>query len=197
MPAIQSNRLGRDAAAMLLAAAAIGFAYNCASPLGIRSSPGLQADAAGSPYSNETLALEVESNVRDPRLGNETLSLEIVPGAAQPAPAATGPVTWPEAKQLLSAGSVILVDARSADAFGAGHIPGAVSLPFVDLAARISQFTAAYPRTSAIIVYCADTQCPVSAAEAAALRQQFGYLNVREMPGGYVAWRMAEEGSGK
>jgi rhodanese-related sulfurtransferase len=197
MPATSTNTLVRDAAAMLLAAAALGFAYNSASPLGIRTSPSPLADAAGSPYSNETLALDVESNVRDPRLGNETLSLEIVPGAAQPAQPVTGPVTWPEAKKLLSAGSALLVDARSADAFSAGHIPGAVSLPFVDLAARISQFTAAYPRTAAIIVYCADTQCPVSAAEASALRQQFGYPNVREMPGGFAAWRMAEEEAGK
>ncbi len=197
MQATSTSNLGRDMAAMLLAAAALGFAYNCASPLGIRMPVGPQPSAATSAYSNETLALDIESKVRDPRLGNDTVSLEIVPGAAQPARAAGGVVTWPEVKPLLSAGSVVLVDARSADAFSAGHIPGAVSLPFVDLAARIPQFTSAYPRATPIVVYCADTECPVSAAEGSELRQQYGYQNVREMPGGYVAWRLAEEGPRK
>lgn len=160
-------------------------------------SPGPQANAAGSAYSNETLALDVESVARDPRLGNETVSVDIVPGGAQPAHAASEVVAWPEVKPLLSSGSVLLVDARTADAYNAGHIPGAVSLPFVDLSARISQFTSAYPKTAAIVVYCADTECPLSTAEASALRRQFGYLNVREMPGGYGAWRVAEEGTRK
>lgn len=197
MQANSKNSLGRDAAAMLLAAAALGFAYNAASPLGVRMAPGPQADAAVPAYSNETLGLDVQSTARDPRLGNETLSVDIVPGEAQPARAASEVVAWPEVKPLLSAGSLLLVDARSAEAYSAGHIPGAVSLPFVELDARIAQFTSAHPRTAAIVVYCADTECPVSAAEASVLRRQYGYLNVREMPGGYVAWRMAEEGPRK
>jgi rhodanese-related sulfurtransferase len=197
MPTTSSSCLWRDAASMLLAAVALGFAYNSASPLGIRTPSGLPASSSVSAYANETLSLDLESNLQGPRLKNDTISAEIAPGGA---PAAREPgksVTWTDVKPLLAGGSLLLVDARSAEAFNAGHIPGAVSLPFTELEARITRFTSSYPRTTAIVVYCADTECPVSTAEAGALRQQFGYINVREMPGGYVSWRLAEEGARK
>lgn len=196
MQDIPDTSLWRDAAALFLAAAVLGFAYNSASPLGIRTLAEPPAEPAGRAYSNETLNLEVQPTGQDAALRNETLSVEVLPGGA-PAAAAKEAVTWPEVRQMLSAGPLLLVDARSAAAFDAGHIPGAVSLPFADLGSRIAAFLSVHPRSTAIVVYCADTECPVSEAEADALRRQYGFTHVREMPGGYVAWRMAEEGARK
>ena len=67
------------------------------------------------------------------------LSLAVVPLALAQAKAEkpAAPVTMPatdrmpmaEFKRLLAAGNVVVLDVRSADAYAAGHIPGALSIP--------------------------------------------------------------------
>jgi rhodanese-related sulfurtransferase len=189
---------GCEAVALLALAAVLGFAYNASSPLGVRATVGEPAPSARpSAYANETLALAVEPVRQDAALRNETISAEIVSGGAPAAAKPPALVTWPEAREIVARGGGLLVDARGAGAFAAGHIPGAVSLPFTLLESRMPQFAALHPRTVPIVVYCADTECPVSAAEARDLREHYGYLDVREMPGGYAAWRLAEEGGGQ
>ena len=42
------------------------------------------------------------------------------------------------------------------------------------------------------MIYCASINCPVSHAEAITLAEQYGYTDVREMPGGFAEWLTAE-----
>jgi len=116
------------------------------------------------------------------------------------APAASGHdpspliTVWPEVKALMAAKRIVLVDARNTGVFEAAHIPGAVSLPFAELAGRIGPFMSRYAKTQPIVVYCGDAECPVSHAEGVALLEQYGFGDIREMPGGYAEWRVAEPG---
>jgi len=106
--------------------------------------------------------------------------------APVPAPAA---VSWAEAEVLAARHGAVFVDARPAGAFQAGAIPGAVSLPYGELAAGIATFQRRYAADTWLIVYCGDTDCGLSTACAQALMQDYGYRRVVYLPGGYTEWQ--------
>ncbi len=77
----------------------------------------------------------------------------------------------------------VLVDARSAQAFSAGHIAGAVSLPH----RTISEETlAAWPAQTVFVVYCAGPHC--NGAHRAAVRLSALGRSVKLMMGGVTGW---------
>lgn len=51
------------------------------------------------------------------------------PGPAAVAMPRTDRIAMAEFKKLLAANNVVVIDVRSADAYAAGHIPGALSVP--------------------------------------------------------------------
>jgi len=96
-----------------------------------------------------------------------------------------------EAKALL--GEATLVDARTPAAYRAGHIPGAVSLPYATLKQEIAGFMQQHdPETAILIVYCDNKGCVSSRKVARILMTQYDYRNVLHMPGGYAEWRRKE-----
>jgi rhodanese-related sulfurtransferase len=52
----------------------------------------------------------------------------------------------------LRAGRITLVDVLSPESFAAMHIPGAISLPVVDLARRAAEVLS--DRAAAVVTYC-------------------------------------------
>ena len=42
------------------------------------------------------------------------------------------------------------------------------------------------------MIYCASIRCPVAHKAAVMLGGEFGYADVREMPGGYAEWTVAQ-----
>lgn len=77
---------------------------------------------------------------------------------------------------------VLIVDARAPSDFAAGHIPGAVNIPYYDMAKRYSEV----PKDKWIITYCA---CPHAEAEEAARQLvKNGYTKVKVMDEGYFGW---------
>lgn len=80
--------------------------------------------------------------------------------------------------------SIVLVDARSAEAHAEAHLPGAVSLPHatIDEAAL-----AALPPDALVVTYCWGPAC--NAATKAAARIAAAGRPVKEMLGGIDAWR--------
>ena len=180
----------RDAALILIAAACLGFAYNAASPLGVR----MTADSIAPATAPEPV---MPSGAPDPSLRNETLAAIIFhddPAAVRPAAGQKLSITmaWAEVKPLLAKGEILLVDARDTLAYEAGHIPGAVSLPMDTFNERIAAFTANVPQTKPLVIYCASIRCRLAHEEAALLGAQFGYADVREMPCGYAEWMVME-----
>jgi rhodanese-related sulfurtransferase len=79
--------------------------------------------------------------------------------------------------------AIVLVDTRSAEAYAAAHIAGAVSLPHATIDADA---LAALPSDALVVTYCWSVTCNAStkgAARIAALGRP-----VKEMIGGIVAW---------
>jgi rhodanese-related sulfurtransferase len=74
---------------------------------------------------------------------------------------------------------VVLVDVRSPEAYAAGHVPGAVSLPH----ARIDAATAAALPEGTVVVYCWGPGC--NGAQHGALRLATHGRRVKEMLGGF------------
>jgi len=76
----------------------------------------------------------------------------------------------------------VLLDARSPEAYAAGHLPGAVSLPH----ARIDEDALAALPDQPIVTYCWGPGCN-GATRAAARLAALG-REVKEMIGGYEYW---------
>ena len=77
----------------------------------------------------------------------------------------------------------VVLDVRSPEAFAAGHVPGAVSLPH----RRINERNlAAYPADILFVVYCSGPHCN-GADKAAVALARLG-RPVKKMIGGVTGW---------
>ena len=186
----------REMLALFFAAVVLGLAYNHSSPLGVTFSSAPPRSAAASSETMGAWSDSATSIQNDPALHNETITAVIVSSGpearAMPIHKLPASLPWPEVKSLLAKGAIVLVDGRQTAAYQAGHIPGAISLPLQTLAEAIGSFSAKYAKGRPLVIYCASIQCPISQAEATALAEQYGYQDVREMPGGFAEWRVAE-----
>ena len=99
------------------------------------------------------------------------------------------PVLLNEVQQLMTDGG-LLVDARSPELFAAGHIKGAISLPFVDIDEVLADFIARTDQDQVVVTYCSGFGCPDSFDLGMRLIEE-GFSDVRVFEGGYPEWRDA------
>ena len=173
----------------------LGLAFNAANPIGIKrggekpvadkaadqsSISGHFSKTTNGVYQNEVLALSIRESASTARSLNHSNHAPILS------------LTWEETKSLVDSKQAVLVDARPASAFSAGHIPGAVSLPLMDAAARRNAFLEEYAEQTPLIVYCGSASCPIAERLAAMLASDFGYQSVKLFPGGYSEWQRLE-----
>jgi len=193
---------------LLVLCVLLGLAYNSASPLGIHwrkahGSSGKPGSASATVYANETMAVSLKrpaGPVADqPIYQNDTIAQSFTPPLVAAKPAADQPVrkpvlemTWLEVKALMPAGKVVLVDARAPSYYQAGHIPGAISLPFTASPEEMAAFESKHPRHIPIVVYCGGEGCSLSHRMAETLMTQRGYAKVIVLSGGYAGWRLYE-----
>lgn len=85
----------------------------------------------------------------------------------------------------LAEGRVTVLDVRPPAEYRAGHIPGARSLPLVELAARMAELPARLP----VVAYCRGPYCVFAPAAVRALQRQ-GMKAVR-LEEGFPEWRRA------
>lgn len=78
----------------------------------------------------------------------------------------------------------LLLDVRTPQEFGEGHVPGAVNIPVQELESRLAQV----PKDREVVVYC---EVGGRARRAGALLRERGYGKVSEMEGSMSAWREA------
>jgi rhodanese-related sulfurtransferase len=104
-------------------------------------------------------------------------------GTTPPAVPAPPEISAAQARTEL-AGGALLVDVREPSEYSAGHIPGAITLPLGDLAARLSEL----PRDRLIITIC---RSGVRSAQARDLLLQNGFPRVTSLAGGIQAWQAA------
>lgn len=93
------------------------------------------------------------------------------------------PLGREELARRLEAGDVTVLDVRPEDEFGAGHIPGSLSIPIAELARRLAEV----PRDREVVAYCRGPYC-VYALEAVELLREHGF-DARRMEGGLPEWR--------
>ena len=82
-------------------------------------------------------------------------------------------------------GDVVVLDVRPPEEFNAAHIPGAMSVPVDELAARLTEL----PTDVEVVVYCRGTYC-VLAHDAVRLLQARG-RSARKLADGMLEWRLA------
>lgn len=75
-----------------------------------------------------------------------------------------------------------LVDTQPVDGYADGHIPGAISYPWV---MQIKNFPIPLPRDRMLIFY---GSCPNDTRDTVRKLAQFGYFNVKIMDGGWYKW---------
>ena len=90
-------------------------------------------------------------------------------------------------KRLLDAGTrdVVILDVRSTEGYGHGHVPGAINIPFEQLPHRLREL----PKSKEIITYCWNVTCLLCTKAAYVLASK-GY-KAREMIGGIQSWKDA------
>lgn len=79
---------------------------------------------------------------------------------------------------------VVVIDARSPEAFAREHIPGAINVPHRTMCA---ESVAAIDRTSLVVTYCDGIGCNASTKGALAMTR-LGY-RVKELIGGLDWWK--------
>jgi rhodanese-related sulfurtransferase len=87
--------------------------------------------------------------------------------------------------ELLSDGSVVVLDVRPEEEYRAGHIPGALSVPVDALEAALQTL----PKDREIVAYCRGPYC-VFSDEAVKLLEARGY-RARRLMEGFPEWRAA------
>jgi rhodanese-related sulfurtransferase len=110
-----------------------------------------------------TKGAEVERVVRDYLVARDVLK----------------PLTREELIERASRGDVVIIDVRPAEAFLAGHIPGALSVPLD----RLDQTMTKLRRRTEVVAYCRGPYCVLAPQAIERLRAK-GF-KARRLEGGY------------
>lgn len=99
-------------------------------------------------------------------------------------------ISLDEAKKLHIAKNALFLDARPPEEYDAGHIQGAVSLPWHDTEQNALDVVGNLPNDTSIITYCDGAACSLS-KELALFLENFGFSNVRVLVNGWHVWKEA------
>ena len=92
-------------------------------------------------------------------------------------------ITPQEAKKIMDRGELyVLLDVREQDEYDAGHIPGALLIPYTQIDEKAEGFIS--DKDKLILVYCRSGRRSKIASESLA---KLGYTNVKEF-GGIIDW---------
>lgn len=99
------------------------------------------------------------------------------------------PVVLEDLDHLLAAGA-LLVDARNQQAYRAGHLAGARSLPYAGERTDLAKFRDEVAVDRSLILYCSGYGCPDS-FDLGLLLIDAGYTDVMVYEGGFPEWQDA------
>jgi phage shock protein E len=80
--------------------------------------------------------------------------------------------------------SMIILDVRTPEEFAAGHIPGAINIPYTHLPARVSELPDAGDKD--VVLYCATG---IRSERAAERMREHGYTRLLHLDGDMKAWQ--------
>jgi rhodanese-related sulfurtransferase len=95
------------------------------------------------------------------------------------------PVEMTELLRRARAGDVIVVDARPANEYAAGHIPGALSIPIDDLKHRLQRL----PKSKPYVAYCRGPYCVY--ADQAVEQLRASGRRAKRLAAGLPEWKSA------
>ncbi|WP_433560674.1 ArsR/SmtB family transcription factor [Nocardia sp. CA-151230] len=110
---------------------------------------------------------------------------DVAVGAAAVLGSPEDAITREELLRRRDAGEITLIDVRPHEEYDAGHIPGAISVPLAELAARLAEL----PADREIVAYCRGVHC-VMAPDAIRIAQQAG-REVKRLDEGMLEWALA------
>ncbi|HTJ93107.1 MAG TPA: rhodanese-like domain-containing protein [Pararobbsia sp.] len=91
-----------------------------------------------------------------------------------------------DATQLINRRNAIVLDLRTADEFGKGHVPQARSVPYEELSAKAAQLSK--NKSAPVLLVCQTGQ---RARKAEQVLTEAGYAEVYTLQGGIDAWQTA------
>ena len=109
---------------------------------------------------------------------------------AQAHPAGIALVSLEQAQDMVFAGEVLVLDARSPGDFDSGHLPGAVSFPNATRSDAFYELAALLQPEQPLLVYCSGITCDDALQLALFLREQ-GSQKIHLFVEGFPAWRDA------
>jgi rhodanese-related sulfurtransferase len=115
--------------------------------------------------------------VADPAPSPEAVSVDLLPLS----------IAQDELDELLAEGAV-LIDARNSYSYAAGHLPGALSLPYRGETSDLSALLALASAETPLITYCSGYGCEDS-FKLGSLLLQAGYQDVLVYEGGLPEWQ--------
>lgn len=124
----------------------------------------------------------------NPGGADTTSDLPAIPEAERPLKVSLATVS-----RFVKAGAALLVDAREAQEFAEGHIPGAVNVPYEDALRDPTPLGKLDPGGRPIIVYCSGGTCESSLLLAQMLVRDFGQRRVLVYEGGFPEWAASGE----
>ena len=120
-------------------------------------------------------------------LGASTWLLAVSSGLADEMPAVQGGIGGAAlASAIEDHRAPLVLDVRTAEEFDAGHVPGALHLPYDEIASREASLPGDHD--AEIVVYCRSGR---RAAIAAGALREAGYTDVRMLEGHWLAWEAA------
>jgi rhodanese-related sulfurtransferase len=172
---------------IIIAAGVIAVAQNALRSDGIPLFPKAAPAVSGNPYTSDSSPAEDPSANAGPagHRGSETPAAR--PSADE---VASGVLTKERLQTLIAAGAVHVIDARLPAEFEAGHIEGAINIPYEKLPEYYEKLSAAVPLDAIVVCYCQSETCEDS--ENLAREMAFmGYTNVLRYKGGWDEWSLA------
>jgi rhodanese-related sulfurtransferase len=183
--------LARDLAGgvlVILVAGLIGIAQNAARDDSVPLIP-RKANAV-------TLSSQAEPAVADQERATETALEEAgeIGDSYSPIPTdpeiVDGKVTMERLAELVEAGLIVLIDARSHAEFDEGHIKSAISFPYDELLGHYDELRENIPINADVVIYCESVTCDQSENLATELKLM-GYERVVVYKGGWQEWEAA------
>ena len=99
-------------------------------------------------------------------------------------------ITLAEAEDLFAGRQALFVDSRSTEEYSAGHILGAVNIPYEEKKAKEAVAGLGIPTNRTIVVYCHGGDCQMSVSLAKIL-QEAGFKTIKIYSGGWAEWAAA------